>query len=328
MADPLRYEIVTEDGTTLDISRQVTLAKVKYGVEIEKDFVPYSKSQGEVNINDWRGEHGDGGTWRLLNIYAMTELIFACSIVSVGVYGSYGRLRIFIELLATAQLSRAVVRRTTGVTDETLDDFLSASGLNISPPADVSLPAMHVAAGTGYENEVEVSRMGAMYTVIHLFDDGGAQYLEDLLTFASMFGFEHPTADRFIVYPLQGLDTDARRPRANAVVASRRALVAERNLSIKTRKWDYGFQELNKASAVIIARTGSGQKGGTDFFDAGNRWDSRIFYPADFPGVDPETFIEWGVIGIQCTWCRQREYQISRQSRLTSAGNSRPLRTS
>ena len=301
MATPLRFEIVRQDGTMLDVSRQVTLAKLKYGVEIDEDFVAYAKSQGEVNVNDWRGDHVDTETWKRLNIYAMTELVFACSIVNVGIYGSQMRLRIFIELLASATLPFQVVRRTTGFADETLEDFIGAAGLNMSRPANVSLPAMHVAAGTGYDGRVEVERQGGSYTVKHLFEDGGSQFLEDVLAFGSMFGFERPRQDGFVVYPLQGLKTDARRAVSNARVASRSALVLERDLAVDGRIWNYGLQTLNVASASI------GSRSRTVLTDAD--WErrhtntrSQWFTPSDLIGSsDGGNWLEWTSVSVEIT---------------------------
>ena len=242
MATPLRYEVVRHDGTTVDVSRQVTLGKLKYGVEISEEFRPFAKSTGEININNWRSEYTDHETWDRINIYVNADLLFACSIISIGVYGAYGRLRVFIELLATANLPYQAVRRTTGSEDVLLEDFVAASGVAISVPAGVNLPAMYVARGTGYIRADQP-------------DDGGSEFMTDLLTFGTMFGFEHPRENSFVVYPLSALGDDDRQAEQEGRVASRTALIKESDLKLTTETWRYGLQTLNAADVQVATKT-------------------------------------------------------------------------
>ena len=298
MATPMRYEVVKTDATTVDVSRQVSLAKLKYGVSLDRDLKLFAKSQGELTIKDWRLNYQDNDDWTGLNIYASADLIFACSIITVSKRGAYGTLRVFFELLGAANLPQAMVRRSTGLQDVMLADYLAASGLTLFLPTGVEAPNMYVAAGTGYDDKVDLERQGSEYSVVHVFSDGGSEFLEDVATFGTMLVFERPAADGFVMYPLGALADDDRRATAPATVVSRDQLIRRHDFQVRSLPWRYSQQMLNTAESVTESATMTVMPGNASFTLRHGVWFSRWFSVESLLGSDEaDDWLEWTTRG-------------------------------
>lgn len=254
MPGMLRYVIVRADATTVDVSRQVTLAKLSFGTNLEEQLKFWVKSTGEININDWRDDYTDDiVNWRRVNIYAGTVLVFACSIISVGEYGAYSRLRIFIELLGAANLPGTQVKVSTGLTDATLSGYLTSSGLKLARVPGVTLPAMHVAGGWGYRGEESSVRDGASYTVFDRFEDGGSKFIDDVASFGSLFFFERARENSFRAFPLSAIGADSRTPLSTVTSAQ---LVRRGDYKAEFEDYRRDHQIMNEATPASEVKSG------------------------------------------------------------------------
>ena len=290
----VRYIVIKTDDSEMDISRQVKNARVKVGVDYEQGWRPYSKSQGEVNLNDWREEYQDTSDWDLLNIYAGDVLVFATSIMNTARYGEYGRLRVFVELIATANMPLRYVRRSVGLNDVLLGSYLGTTGIPLTRLRNVSMPTMWVAAGTGYDDEVDIEP-GVYYSVNHRFDDGGSRLVEDLCTFGTMFAFECNRIDAIRMYPVQAMQNDNRNADARGAVGSN-DLVRREDFKIGTDEWLYDGQRYNTNSGVVGQKTikdydpdsSTLRRGRVTFF--GQKLHHQTY---DVLGGDREDFVGW-----------------------------------
>ena len=254
MPIPMRYVVVKADDSEQDISRQVSRATLKNGIELNDEFAPYAKSQGEITVNDWREQYSDKAFWESVNIYAGTVLIFVCSITGIQERGDQGKTTIYIELLGAANLPSTVVRISTGASDQKFETFMAGSGLPLTRPPNVTFPNLYVAAGVGYDGPFDLERQGGSYQVTHRFAEGGGRLMEDLLTFGTMFAFERPTANAFRLYPVRNLGNDSRRASASASIGAD-TLVRREDFSLLAEDWFYDGQVFNTASAAIRAQT-------------------------------------------------------------------------
>lgn len=254
MPIPMRYVVVKADDSEQDISRQVSRATLKNGIELNDEFAPYAKSQGEIMLNDWREQYSDKAFWESVNIYAGTVLIFVCSITGIQERGDQGKTTIYIELLGAANLPSTVVRVSTGASDQKFETFMAGSGLPLTRPPNVTFPNLYVAAGVGYDGPFDVERQGGSYQVTHRFAEGGGRLMEDLLTFGTMFAFERPTANAFRLYPVRNLGNDSRRASASASIGAD-TLVRREDFSLLGEDWFYDGQTFNTANSAVVGQT-------------------------------------------------------------------------
>ena len=253
----LTYQITKSDGSTKDISRQVTSCKISYGAKLDEEIAYWVKSSGEAMLNDWRKLYAmEYKTWTKLAVYVGSTQIFDFYITGIEVDNTERNIMTLkLELPGSFNLPFVQnLKFTVGLTDLSLEGYLTASGLNLSRVPNVTLPNIFIAAGYGYPDVVEIQREGLQYSVKPRFESGSDNFLEDVGAFGSLFFFEQRIKNGFRVYPLSALLNDNRTPLATLPAS---ALILRKDFQVQLEDYRRDRQVYNTATAATASLSGT-----------------------------------------------------------------------